>query len=155
MTAKDGTGVVVARGELPLNIDGKDRVFVWEVPDVYVAEETAGVGVAFMLQPSQIGVKTTSVLLCAGILYDEPTITPPRVAKWLGKPIFYKGPEIVVGAKKKRVKSGARVSLGTLYALVVHFVNMALPDLEDETEDDKTDDEKVRDKLPPEQAAAS
>lgn len=145
MGAKDGTPIP-ARGELMLNIDGVDRVFVYEVPDILMLEETVGMGVSAFFSPQQAGVKPICNALCCGILYSEPTITPARVARWLGKPVTYRGPNVVVGGgtKKQEIKTGTAVGLGSLYLLVRHFVNLALPD-----NDEPKTEEEVKDALPP------
>jgi hypothetical protein len=148
--AKDGGAVIPSRGELKLEIDGAERVFVYEVPDILTIEETAGLGISALFRAEAAGVKVICVCLCSGILYTEPTMTPARIARMLGKPVRYLGPDVTIkGDKPRTYRSGQRVDLGALYAIVRHYVNLALPDLEEAPKGD----EEVKANLPPPQAA--
>lgn len=151
MGAKDDGVGIPARGELPLNIDGVDRVFVWEIPDILAIEETSGIGISLLLSERMAGVKPITTCLCCALLYDEPTLTPGRVAKWLSKPVFYTGPDTLVG--KRKVAKGQQVGMSLLYNIVRMFVNKAIPD--DPPDENLTDDEKLKEKLPPVPAAVS
>jgi hypothetical protein len=153
MVAKDDGVATAARGELALKIDGVDRIFVFEMGDVLMIEETSGMGVSALFSNNMAGVRPAAIALACGILYEEPTMSVPRMAKMIGsgKPIVYNGPDVQIG--RLNVKRGDRIGMLKLYNLVRHFVHIAIPN--DPEDDDKTADERLKEKLPPGQAAGS